>query len=83
MYRLIRERDGLIKESEKILFVEFNENGTFKEKHSTIKVGRHLLMSPFNMYYEWLTTEIVEILEETDDHCKFKTENSIYTLFNE
>lgn len=28
----------------------------------------------------WLTTEILEILEKTDDYVKFKTKNSVYML---
>ena len=57
-YRLIRGGDGLKKESEDIMYVEFDETGRFKEKHDTPKVGYSLLMSPFNIFYTWQTTVI-------------------------
>lgn len=80
MYKLIRERDGLTKISEKIIWIEFDDFGRFKDRHDKPSVNRSLLMSPFNFGCTWQTTEITEILEETDDLVKFKTKNSIYIL---
>jgi len=80
-YRLVRERDKLVKESARVLWLEFNEDGTFKEKFDEPKIGRSLLMSPFNQYFSWQTTIITEIVEQRDDYIKFKTENSNYELF--
>ena len=79
-YKLIRERDKLTKQSQGILFLEFNEDKTFKSKHEEIKVGRSLLMSPFNKHFTWLTTSITEIIEQKEDYYHFKTENSEYKL---
>ena len=72
---------GLTRQSEKILWLEFNEDGTFKSKHDEPAVGRSLLMSPFSMFFAWQTTEITEILEQTEDYLKFKTLNSTYELW--
>ena len=80
-YRLIRERDNLVKESARVIWVEWNEDGTFKEKHQEPAVGRSLLMSPFNQFFTWQTTGLTEIIEEKKDHIKFKTDNSTYKLF--
>ncbi len=80
-YRLIRERDKLTKESAKVLWLEWNENGTFKDKFEEPAVGRSLIMSPFNNFFTWQTTTITEIVEQKDDYVKFKTENSNYELF--
>lgn len=80
-YKLIRGGDGLKKESEDIMYVEFDETGRFKEKHDTPKVGYSLLMSPFNIFYTWQTTVITEILEDSDELVHFKTKNSEYKLF--
>ena len=55
-WKLVRERDGLTKQSEKVMWVEFNEEGRFKEKYDEIAVGRSLLMSPFNDFFTWQTT---------------------------
>ena len=79
-WELVRERDNLTKKSEKIIWIEFNENGTFKSKHDEPAIGRSLLMSPFNQFFTWQTTSITEIIENTADVIKFKTENSVYTL---
>jgi hypothetical protein len=38
-------------------------------------------MSPFNDYFTWQTTPIIEIVEQRNDYIKFKTKNSSYELF--
>jgi hypothetical protein len=80
-WKLVRERDGLTKQSEEVMWLEFNKNGTFKSKHKTPAVGRSLIMSPFNEFFIWQTTTITEIVEQRDNYIKFKTENSNYELF--
>ena len=79
-WQLTRKRDKLKKISKSVLFLEFNEDKTFKSKHEEIKVGRSLLMSPFNKHFTWLTTSITEIIEQKEDYYHFKTENSEYKL---
>jgi len=79
-YRLVRDRDKLVRESAKIIWLEWNEDRTFKSKHNEPAIGRSLLMSPFNESYTWQTTTIVEILEQKEGYLKFRTENSIYEL---
>jgi hypothetical protein len=80
-WKLVRERDGLTKQSEDIMWLEFNENGTFKSKHRTPAVDRSLIMSPFNEFFTWQTTGVTEIVEQKEDYIKFKTKNSNYELF--
>ena len=79
-WKLVREGDGLTKHSVDICWIEWNEDGTFKQKHDTFAIGRSLLMSPFNQFFTWQTTPITEIVEEKDDYIKFNTQNSVYTL---
>ena len=79
-WQLTRKRDKLKKISKSVLFLEFNEDKTFKSKHEEIKVGRSLLLSPFNKHFTWLTTSITEIIEQKEDYYHFKTENSEYKL---
>jgi len=81
-WKLVRSRDGLTKHSVDILWIEFNENGTFKAKHEDFAVGRSLLMSPFNDFFTWQTTPITKIIAATADsfYVKFETENSEYEL---
>ena len=83
-WKLVRERDGLVNRSKEILWIEWNEDGRFKEKHNDIAVGRSLMMSPFNHFFTWQTTVVTEVLEISEDlsYIKFKTKNSTYELFN-
>jgi hypothetical protein len=80
-YKLVRERDGLIKQSQDIKWLEFDENGKYKADFKEIAIGRSLIMSPFNAFFTWQCTPVIEVLEQKDDYIKFKTENSIYELF--
>jgi len=80
-YKLIRERDNLVKKSSKVLWLEWNEDGTFKDRFEELAIGRSLLMSPFNQFFTWHTTTVTEIVEQRNDYIKFKTENSNYELF--
>lgn len=83
MYKLIRKKDGLINVSEKVTFIEFDENGLFLKQHEKADIGLSLLMSPFIRYFTWQTTLITEILEDQENYLHFKTENSEYELFKE
>lgn len=80
-WKLVRERDGLTKQSKEVMWVEFNEEGKFKSKHDEPSVDRSLIMSPFNQFFTWQTTNITEIVEEREDYIKFKTQNSNYELW--
>jgi hypothetical protein len=80
-WKLVRERDGLTKQSKDIKWLEWNEEGRYRADHKEPTVGRALLMSPFNDYFTWMTTDITEIVEERDDYVKFKTRNSNYELW--
>jgi len=80
-YKLVRERDGLTKTSIGIKWLEFNEQGIYREDFQEIAVGRSLLMSPFGPSFTWHTTLVTEILEQREDYIKFATENSVYELF--
>ena len=80
-WKLVRERDGLTNQSKDIKWIEWNEEGRFKADHKEPAVGRALLMSPFNDFFTWMTTDVTEILENQDGYVKFKTRNSNYELW--
>ena len=79
-WKLVREHDGLTKQSKEVVWLEWDDEGSFKSKHDEPAVGRSLLMSPFNQFFTWQTTSITEIIENTGNFVKFKTRNSVYTL---
>jgi len=78
-WKLSREDDGLVKLSTDIKWLEWNEDGTFKSKHDEPAIGRSLLMSPFNRYFTWQTTQIIAF-KPIDNGFMFVTGNSTYTL---
>lgn len=80
-WKLVREHDGLTKQSKEVMWIEFNDEGRFKSKHDEPAVGRSLMMSPFTFSFTWQTTTTTEILEQREDYIKFKTRNSNYELF--
>ena len=80
-WTLVREKDGLTKQSKNIKWIEWNAKGLFEADHEVIGIGRSLIMSPFNECFTWQTTQITEILEEKEHYIKFKTLNSTYELF--
>ena len=80
-WNLIREGDSLTKKSKDIKWLEFNEDGTYKEQFQKADIGRSLIMSPFNNFFTWQTTPITEIIEvRIGGYVKFKTGNSTYEL---
>lgn len=80
-WKLVRERDGLTNQSAEVMWLEWNEEGEFKAKHDKPAIGRSLIMSPFNQFFTWQTTDITEIVEEREDYVKFHTKNSTYELW--
>jgi hypothetical protein len=82
-WKLVRERDGLTKQSKEVKWVEWNEGGLFLAEHKEPAIGRSLIMSPFNRFFTWQTTTITEIVESSEDssYIKFKTQNSNYELW--
>ena len=80
-WKLVRERDGLTKQSKGVKWIEWNEDGSLKDYFDEALIGRSLLMSPFNPSFTWQTTLVTEIIEQREDYLKFKTGNSNYELF--
>ena len=74
---LTRLEDGLEHKCIVIKFIEWNENGTFKEAHDTPAVGRSIIADPGpHGTYRWMTSVITEVISDT----KLKTQNSTYEL---
>jgi hypothetical protein len=80
-YKLVRERDGLSNVGHKAGWIEWNEDGTFKKLHDEAAVGRSLILDPQRISYTWMTTTVIEILEQKENYIKFATTNSLYELW--
>ena len=80
MYKLTRLDDGLIKQSEDVMWIQWNSEGRFDSKHDEPAIGRSLFMSPFNpIFYTWQTTQIIAF-KPTESGVEFVTKNSNYVL---
>ncbi len=79
-YKLVRSRDNLTVTGQKALWLEWNENGTFKQEHKEPKIGTSLVIDPHYGTYTWLTTRMLSHTEE-DGAIIFNTENSTYKLY--
>jgi len=55
-WKLVRPVDGFTRYSRDVMWLEWNEEGHFKDRHSDPEVGRSLLMSPFNESFTWQTS---------------------------
>lgn len=80
-YKLVRENDGLTKAGNRILWIDWETDGTFNSSHDEPKLERSLILDPYLGSYTWMTTILTEIIEQKKDYIKFKTSNSVYELF--
>jgi hypothetical protein len=81
-YKLVRTRDNLTKYGNKLTWVGWNEDGTFKEQYDEPTVGASLVLD-FRIlmgFYEWMTTSIVSFSEQ-DECLTITTKNSEYKLY--
>ena len=81
-YKLVRERDNLLKFGDKVGWVEWKPDGTFGKLHDKPAVGLSCILDPHRFSFTWLTTSITEIVKEQDNYVKFKTSNSTYELWH-
>ena len=81
-YALRKEEDGSIKYGDQAVWIEWNEDRTFKLSHHEPEVGRSLVLDGNRMNYTWLTTQVQEILEVSEVSIKFRTKNSTYELID-
>lgn len=79
-YILTRAGDGKVIKGRSILYIEWDESGRFKEKHESPGIGRSLTVDFNGGNFKWMTTQIKEILEESDNLIIFVTKNSQYKL---
>ena len=80
-YKLVRERDGLTHHAREMGWIEWNDDGTFKEKHDEPAIGRSCILDPHRFSFTWCTTTVTEIIEQKENYIKFNTKNSVYELY--
>jgi len=78
-YTLKRLDDGLIHIGHTVQYIKWKEDRTADSVGSDIQLNRSLILDP-GTNFTWMTTKIVEIVQQEDKYIKFKTENSTYEL---
>lgn len=68
------------KSGEKIGWIEWNSDKTFKNIYEDIDIGRSLIVNPQYINFTWITTAITEIISKSEFEIEFKTKNSHYLL---
>jgi len=79
-FKIVRSRDGLTKYGNKLQWVEWKEDSTFKEVYDEIGVGRSLVVDFFMGNFKWMTTQ-VQSFTKNDETITFNTKNSTYTIY--
>jgi len=75
-YTLRRLNDGLTQVGRyKVEYIEWTDQGHYLCEHDEIKLGTSLVLDN-----GWMTTPIIEIVEQRDGYIKFQTQNSTYEL---
>lgn len=78
-YRLLKNGDRSYRYAKSVLWIEWNEDGTFKQAHDDIAFGRSLVLDFAGGNFKWMTTQVVSFEKEWNV-IKFKTKNSEYEL---
>lgn len=79
-FKLIRERDGLVKEGNKIVWIKWNDSGSFDQINESISTDCSLYIEN-DLGEWWLTTPILHIETNTTLYKRFITKNSTYDLY--
>lgn len=84
MASLIRLSDGAGESGARSEAIKWNDDGSYDKiaGHKPI-IGCSMLVGAvtarsYSYQDWWLTSVVTEVIEETDDYVKFKTNNSIY-----
>jgi hypothetical protein len=80
---VLTRHDGLVRKGNTVMWIEWNENGSFKERYDKPAIGLSCILDGNRMAYTWLTTTVTEFGENEDGSIWFNTENSKYTLKTE
>ena len=75
-FKITRINDNKTFEVDSYRFIDFDENGRGKKLKKKPKIGRALILPPYNYFYSWLTSEITEVIT----NYNFKTKNSTYDI---
>lgn len=77
---LTRKKDEKVIKGNDVIYVEFGEDGKYKDFTKEFKVGNNLVMDFREGSFTWMTTKITNILEQTENYIIFVTLNSEYKL---
>jgi hypothetical protein len=79
-YKIVRLKDNLTKYGNNIKWVEWSEDGTFKQAHDEIGVDRSLVLDFIKGNFTWMTTSL-ESFTHDQGVITFNTKNSTYKIY--
>lgn len=80
MYKITRLEDNKTWKSPEIHFIHFDSQGKFLKEESTPSINTSLLIGKLTVFYTWMTTEIKQIENLTENSYKLITKNSTYEI---
>lgn len=82
-YKLIREKDGLVKEGNEISYIVWKGNGTFQSLSPSLKEGTSLALDlEYGVGSTHITDVISKIVEQTEHYTKLEAVDGLYTLYD-
>lgn len=78
-YSLFKKGDRFYRYAKSVLWIEWNEDGTFKQHHDEISNGLSLVLDFAGGNFKWMTTQVISF-EKKGNIINFKTKNSEYEL---
>lgn len=80
-YKLVREKDNLIKEANEACYLFWKSNGTFQSMGSAPSVGASLALDlEFGVKSTHITDQITNIIEVSKNRVKFETKDGLHEL---
>jgi hypothetical protein len=80
MYKITRLQDNKTWETKEIHYIHFDSHGRYAHTESTPSVNTALLIGKLSLYYVWMTTQIKEIINTSENSYKLITKNSTYEV---
>lgn len=78
-YALYKKGDKFTRYAKKINWIEWNEDGSFKQLHDEVSDGYSLVLDFAGATFKWMTTRVTSF-DKNENVINFKTKNSEYVL---
>lgn len=82
-FKLVREKDNLVKEGNEVYYIVWKGNGTFQSLSSFPKEGTSLALDLEYGVGSTHITDVISKLVEQNEYCiKFEAKDGVYALYD-